>query len=530
MRYILLLFSFCIANTTWGLSDGLKKQLVVGPRPGETGRYIVNVTKTDNQMGTKSEVEIKHCLFCDVDVAFVNTTMNRLHQEEECEKKHSGKSLIDNLTEYERKNKLVPFCKLGDVPGCGPPPNEENIQFCDPGYSNVQYSVYFSCLVANDNTGQSVSTIYCNEQLKWENVTNGNDGEIKPVYARTEEVAIDSKEIKTTYVSNDVTIAVEYTNARIEGPEIDKEEESPLHVDGTMQIVVVALAVVLAVLAVIIGSLLVRHLWKRHKTYTRGIVSSHPHSSTISPPSSSSSPQAQSSEESGDGCRSGENASLLNTTVTSFTSDGCCQTDVEVGNSLLDTDDVTIDMTSYQDTNLRQQPIGEEEGTGLFTCQNDIKSNISQNTTLPSTNISIPVQESFKKQVPKFKSCPGVIHTYQDANENNIEPNQASNGLKTKTHEESVSESSRAQATARNDEIDKEFTPNIVSLREDPVGKMCQPRYGDSLEENSHNTEPKRLVSLERHRSSMENEESFEIDSGINMNIGPFGFKMETLK
>lgn len=56
--------------------------------------------------------------------------------------------------------------------GCkGPPPQDyegkEMGWVCDPGYSNLKYSVYFSCALVCNVTNKVHFEYYCNEDLEW---------------------------------------------------------------------------------------------------------------------------------------------------------------------------------------------------------------------------------------------------------------------------------------------------------------------------------------------------------------------------
>ncbi|XP_060600726.1 uncharacterized protein LOC132754150 [Ruditapes philippinarum] len=129
-------------------------------KPGETGKYIY----------TEDGVTFKHCLYCDVTKAFQNDESNKRHQEYRCGDKYSN--ITAEITPYERDNKLYPVCKIGTTPGCGPPPDDHKTAddkwVCDLGYSNVNYSVYFSCSLVNKHTQAVTWSYYCNESLQWD--------------------------------------------------------------------------------------------------------------------------------------------------------------------------------------------------------------------------------------------------------------------------------------------------------------------------------------------------------------------------
>ncbi|XP_045204891.2 uncharacterized protein LOC123557480 isoform X2 [Mercenaria mercenaria] len=150
--------SAVLCTLLFGLVDSFGKYFPPsGPKPGETGKYVY----TDGDTS-------KHCLYCPED-AFESTAKNKLMQEPLCIDKYHD--VAKEITPYERENKKIPVCKIGETPGCGPPPEEQETAdyewYCDPGYSGVKYSVYFSCLLIHKRTKVVTWSYYCNESLQW---------------------------------------------------------------------------------------------------------------------------------------------------------------------------------------------------------------------------------------------------------------------------------------------------------------------------------------------------------------------------
>lgn len=65
---------------------------------------------------SKSRGVYEHCLYCDNNIAFINTSMNKLHQEPQCIANNLNID-EDDRPKHETDNGLFPYCKLGDVPG-----------------------------------------------------------------------------------------------------------------------------------------------------------------------------------------------------------------------------------------------------------------------------------------------------------------------------------------------------------------------------------------------------------------------------
>lgn len=158
---------FILALSTCVVCSESSYRLTVGPKPGETGRYIYKVNGT----------EYRHCVYCP-EVAFQNTANNLKYQEEKCIAKYPDR-IQDGLSDRENTEKKYPLCKVGgEVPVCGTPPEVEirngEHWYCDPGYSNTTYSVYFSCAVICGTSRDIARSFYCNESLEWEEETAAN--------------------------------------------------------------------------------------------------------------------------------------------------------------------------------------------------------------------------------------------------------------------------------------------------------------------------------------------------------------------
>lgn len=158
---------FILALSTCVVCSESSYRLTVGPKPGETGRYIYKVNRT----------EYRHCVYCP-EVAFQDTENNIKYQEEKCIANYPDR-IKDGLSDREKTEKKYPLCKVGgEVPVCESPPDVEMRNgehwYCDPGYSNTTYSVYFSCAVICGPTGNITKSFYCNESLEWEEETGAN--------------------------------------------------------------------------------------------------------------------------------------------------------------------------------------------------------------------------------------------------------------------------------------------------------------------------------------------------------------------
>lgn len=133
--------------------------LTVGPKSGEKGIYIYTTDRSD----------FKYCRYCP-DGAFDNKEANIITQEPVCISKYVN--IMEEIQPYERENNKIPVCKIGEIPGCGTPPEEKktagHIWSCDPGFSNTIYSVYTSCALISKQTQALTWLYYCNEDLKWE--------------------------------------------------------------------------------------------------------------------------------------------------------------------------------------------------------------------------------------------------------------------------------------------------------------------------------------------------------------------------
>ncbi|KAH3833610.1 hypothetical protein DPMN_106922, partial [Dreissena polymorpha] len=111
-----------------------------------------------------------HCFYCEEGVLSDSTYENK--QSVLCNQYYIGKNMSEALLPEELANNKIPVCNIGQVPGCGPPP-QDNIQpglswKCDPGHSNQPHSVYFSCALICNYTNTVAYQYYCNESLRWE--------------------------------------------------------------------------------------------------------------------------------------------------------------------------------------------------------------------------------------------------------------------------------------------------------------------------------------------------------------------------
>ncbi|XP_060600725.1 uncharacterized protein LOC132754148 isoform X2 [Ruditapes philippinarum] len=130
-----------------------------GPMKHETGRYIYQPSFGDP----------KYCMYCPLE-ALLNSRAGV--QQPKCLEKYQGKNIAEEILPQENANSKYPLCDKGQIPGCGPPPEVNKTKnhewVCDPGYSNVYYSVYFKCALACNFTDCLDWQFYCNESLQWE--------------------------------------------------------------------------------------------------------------------------------------------------------------------------------------------------------------------------------------------------------------------------------------------------------------------------------------------------------------------------
>ncbi|XP_060559365.1 uncharacterized protein LOC132719592 isoform X2 [Ruditapes philippinarum] len=131
-----------------------------GPMKHETGRYIYQP-----QFG-----DPKYCRYCPLE-ALLNSEYHDARQYK-CGEKYHGKNIAEVILPQENASSKYPLCDKGEVPGCGPPPEINKTKnhewVCDPGYSFVNYSVYFKCALVCNITERLDWQYYCNESLQWE--------------------------------------------------------------------------------------------------------------------------------------------------------------------------------------------------------------------------------------------------------------------------------------------------------------------------------------------------------------------------
>ncbi|XP_052281822.1 uncharacterized protein LOC127879171 [Dreissena polymorpha] len=136
-------------------------QLFKGPKTGETQRY---------QVCPMLSQPCSHCFYCEDGV--LSDSTYEYKQDVLCNQYYIGKNMSEAFLPEELANNKIPLCNIGQVPGCGPPP-QDNIQpglswKCDPGHSNQPHSVYFSCALICNYTNTVAYQYYCNESLRWE--------------------------------------------------------------------------------------------------------------------------------------------------------------------------------------------------------------------------------------------------------------------------------------------------------------------------------------------------------------------------
>ncbi|XP_052281820.1 uncharacterized protein LOC127879170 isoform X2 [Dreissena polymorpha] len=155
--YRALYFSLCLTF----VEPTAIYQLFKGPKTGETQRY---------QVCPMLSQPCSHCFYCEDGV--LSDSTYEYKQDVLCNQFYRGKNMSEALLPEELANNKIPVCNIGQVPGCGPPP-QDNIQpglswKCDPGHSNQPHSVYFSCALICNYTNTVAYQYYCNESLRWE--------------------------------------------------------------------------------------------------------------------------------------------------------------------------------------------------------------------------------------------------------------------------------------------------------------------------------------------------------------------------
>ncbi|KAH3833670.1 uncharacterized protein LOC127879168 isoform X2 [Dreissena polymorpha] len=152
-----LYFSLCLTL----VESTANYQLFKGPRTGETQRY---------QVCPMPSQQCSHCFYCKDGVLSDSSYANE--QDVLCNQYYRHKNMSEALLPEEFANNKIPVCNVGQVPGCGSPPEDNSESglywYCDIDYSNQPHSVYFSCALICNYTNTVAYQYYCNESLRWE--------------------------------------------------------------------------------------------------------------------------------------------------------------------------------------------------------------------------------------------------------------------------------------------------------------------------------------------------------------------------
>ncbi|XP_052282821.1 uncharacterized protein LOC127879811 [Dreissena polymorpha] len=174
-------------------------QLFKGPKTGETQRY---------QVCPMLSQPCSHCFYCEDGV--LSDSTYEYKQDVLCNQyyMYRHKNMSEALLPEELANNKIPVCNIGQVPGCGPPP-QDNIQpglswKCDLGHSNQPHSVYFSCALICNYTNTVAYQYYCNESLRWELLEAANSSCRSNV---SDEIVTDAS-IDTTETGSNVPVSM----------------------------------------------------------------------------------------------------------------------------------------------------------------------------------------------------------------------------------------------------------------------------------------------------------------------------------
>ncbi|XP_052795917.1 uncharacterized protein LOC128228573 isoform X2 [Mya arenaria] len=157
-----LLLSLAAGKETFNLTQG--------PLPDEIKNFPDTANRFMAYLDPASKTTKTHCYWCAPGV--LSDSSQNKKQSSQCNDHIKGRVLIEMLTPKERNQMKIPVCHVGEVPNCGPPPQDRKKEsfhwYIDRGWSNADYSVYFSSALVCNYTQEIVAEYYCNITLQWQ--------------------------------------------------------------------------------------------------------------------------------------------------------------------------------------------------------------------------------------------------------------------------------------------------------------------------------------------------------------------------